>query len=68
MKNKYEINDILTAVGLILNQESSTNVKKKQEIKGPLKLTNEINFTKKKESVPIETENIILQAEEYIKK
>ena len=30
MKNKYEINDILTAVDLILNEESSTKIKKKK--------------------------------------
>ena len=68
MKNKYEINDILTAVDLILNEESSTKIKKKNEVKSPLKLINEVNVTKKNESVPVETENIILQAEKYLKK
>ena len=68
MKNKYEINDILTAVDLILNEESSSNAKKKREVKSPLKLTNEVNIKKKKESLPVETENIILQAEKYLKK
>tara|TARA_B100000945_G_scaffold157732_1_gene126682 strand:- start:1479 stop:1691 length:213 start_codon:yes stop_codon:yes gene_type:complete len=68
MKNKYEINDILTAVDLILNEESSSNAKKKREVKSPLKLTNEVNIKKKKESLPVETENIIQQAEKYLKK
>mgnify|MGYP001253109256 CR=1 FL=1 len=42
--------------------------KKKNEVKSPLKLINEVNVTKKNESVPVETENIILQAEKYLKK
>ena len=53
---------------LILNEESSTKIKKKNEVKSPLKLINEVNVTKKNESVPVETENIILQAEKYLKK
>ncbi len=66
MKNKYKINEILDAVNIILNKKNSVTVKKKETI---LKLVNEIKENKLKvEEIPKTTENIIAQAEKYLKK
>ncbi len=66
MKNKYKINEILDAVNIILNKKNSVTVKKKETI---LKLVNEIKENKLKvEEIPKTTENIIVQAEKYLKK
>ena len=60
MNKKDNIKDILDAVKVILNQDQ------KEE---PLILKKEIVDSKKKSiDVPKNTENIILQAEKYLKK
>ena len=66
MKNKYKINEILDAVNIILNKKNSVTEKKKETI---LKLVDEIKENKLKvEEIPKTTENIIAQAEKYLKK
>ena len=66
MKNKYKINEILDAVNIILNKKNSVTEKKKETI---LKLVDEIKDNKLKvEEIPKTTENIIAQAEKYLKK
>ena len=66
MKNKYKINEILDAVNVILNQKDNITEKKEEttlilddEIK-----ENKVDFDK----IPKTTENIIAQAEKYLKK
>ena len=66
MKNKYKINEILDAVNVILNQKDNITEKKEEttlilddEIK-----ENKVDFDKD----PKTTENIIAQAEKYLKK
>ena len=66
MKNKYKINEILDAVNVILNQKDNITEKKEEttlilvdEIK-----ENKVDFDK----IPKTTENIIVQAEKYLKK
>ena len=66
MKNKYKINEILDAVNIILNKKNSITEKKKETT---LKLVDEIKENKLKvEEIPKTTENIIAQAEKYLKK
>ena len=66
MKNKYRVNEILDAVNVILNQKDNITEKKEEttlilvdEIK-----ENKVDFDK----IPKTTENIIVQAEKYLKK
>ncbi len=69
MNNKYETEDILNAINILLNNKKKEKslILKQDEI--PLKLTNEIkNHKHKIDDVPKDTENIILQAEKYLKK
>ena len=70
MNNRYEVKEILHAVNEILNK---TNNKLHKQIKNveekPLELINEVkNSRKKLQNIPKDTENIILQAEKYLKK
>ena len=66
MKNKYKINEILDAVNIILNHKDKTIEKKKETV---LKLVNEIKENKVNlDEIPKTTENIIAQAEKYLKK
>ena len=58
MNNKYKVKDIIAAVDLLLEGE-----------KNKLKLLHEIKDSKKKlDNIPQNTEKIILQAENYLKK
>ena len=70
MTERYKTKDILDAINIILNKKetvSSANFKDKNE--NTLKLTNEVKDIKKDFSnVPKETEQIILEAEKYLKK
>ena len=66
MKNKYKINEILDAVNVILNQEDNVTEKKKETV---LRLVDEIKENKvNSDEIPKTTENIIAQAEKYLKK
>ena len=66
MKNKYKINEILDAVNVILNHKDKTTEKKKETV---LRLVDEIKENSVKlDEIPKTTENIIAQAEEYLKK
>ena len=72
MKNKYNVKDIIEAIDVLLEQ--NTNGKKfigklKETKIEPLLLVNEVkNFKNKTEIIPRDTENIIVQAEKYLKK
>ena len=66
MKNKFEIDEVLEAVDLLLNNSKKKELKLEKEIDKPLKLTKEL--INKKDNIPQETENIILEAEKYLKK
>ncbi len=66
MKNRYKINEILDAVNIILNQKDKMIEKKKETV---LRLVDEIKDNSVKlDEIPKTTENIIAQAEEYLKK
>ena len=66
MKNKYKINEILDAVNVILNQKDKMTEKKKETV---LRLVDEIKENKVNfDEIPKTTENIIAQAEKYLKK
>ena len=66
MKNKYKINEILDAVNTILNENNNAPKKKKETL---LRLVDEIKEQSVKfEDIPKTTENIIIQAEKYLKK
>ena len=66
MKNKYKINEILDAVNIILNHKDKTIEKKKETV---LRLVDEIKEIKvNSDEIPKTTENIIAQAEKYLKK
>ena len=66
MKNKYKINEILDAVNVILNQKDNVSEKKEETV---LRLVDEIKENKvNSDEIPKTTENIIAQAEKYLKK
>ena len=66
MKNKYKINEILDAVNVILNQKDNVTEKKDEAV---LRLVDEIKENKVDfDKIPKTTENIIAQAEKYLKK
>ena len=66
MKNKYKINEILDAVNVILNQKDNVTEKKDEAV---LRLVDEIKEDKVDfDKIPKTTENIIAQAEKYLKK
>ena len=66
MKNKYKINEILDAVNVILNQKDNVTEKKEETV---LRLVDEIKENKVDfDEIPKTTENIIAQAEKYLKK
>ena len=66
MKNKYKINEILDAVNVILNQKDNITEKKEETV---LRLVDEIKENKVDfDKIPKTTENIIKQAEKYLKK
>tara|TARA_Y100001970_G_scaffold56607_1_gene71695 strand:+ start:2063 stop:2281 length:219 start_codon:yes stop_codon:yes gene_type:complete len=72
MKNKYNVTDIIEAINLLLepniNTKKFTDKLEKPKIE-PLKLVNEIKPSEDKiETIPRDTENIIVQAEKYLKK
>ena len=67
MNKKYPVKEILNAVNLLLKEEEKVLLLKDEE--RVLKLENEINNSKKKmNNIPKNTEKIILQAEQYLKK
>ena len=66
MKNKYKINEILDAVNVILNQKDNVTEKKEETV---FRLVDEIKENKVDfDKIPKTTENIISQAEKYLKK
>tara|TARA_Y100000817_G_C16687352_1_gene468849 strand:+ start:40 stop:249 length:210 start_codon:yes stop_codon:yes gene_type:complete len=69
MSNKYLVKDILEAVDVFLRKKEIKIKSNKKISEEPLKLTNEIKSIKSKNSeLPKDTEDIIAQAEEYLKK
>ena len=66
MKNKFRVNEILDAVNVILNQKDNITEKKEETV---LRLVDEIKENKVDfDKIPKTTENIIAQAEKYLKK
>ena len=66
MKNKYKINEILEAVNVILKHKDKMTEKKKETV---LRLVDEIKENKVNlDEIPKTTENIIAQAEKFLKK
>ena len=66
MKNKYKIDEILDAVNIILDQKNKIKDENKETI---LRLVDEIKQNEAKfDEIPKTTENIIVQAEKYLKK
>ncbi len=66
MKNKYKIDEILDAVNIILDKKNKIKDENKETI---LRLVDEIKQNEVKfDEIPKTTENIIVQAEKYLKK
>ena len=66
MNNKYKINEILDAVNVILSDKDKMTERKKETV---LRLVDEIKENKVNlDEIPKTTENIIVQAEKYLKK
>ena len=66
MDKKYNISEILDAVNVILNQKDNVTEKKEETV---LRLVDEIKENKVDfDKIPKTTENIIAQAEKYLKK
>ena len=66
MKNKFKINEILDAVNVILSDKDKMTEKRKETV---LKLVDEIKENKVNfDEIPKTTENIIAEAEKYLKK
>ena len=66
MNNKYKINEILDAVNVILSDKDKMTERKKETV---LRLVDEIKENKVNlDEIPKTTENIIAQAEKYLKK
>ena len=66
MKNKYKINEILEAVNVILKLKDKMTEKKNVTV---LRLVDEIKENKVNlDEIPKTTENIIAQAEKFLKK
>ena len=66
MKNKYKINEILDAVNVILSDKDNMTERKKETV---FRLVDEIKENKVNlDEIPKTTENIIAQAEKYLKK
>ncbi len=69
MNNKYNIEDVLEAVNLLLKNKKENVLKLVNEPEQPLQLKNEVkNLKQKIDKIPNNTEEIILQAEKYLKK
>ena len=69
MNNKYKILDILEAVNTLLDDNKKKPLKLENVEENPLKLTNQVKSLKTGiHNVPKDTEEIILQAEKYLKK
>ena len=69
MSEKYKMLDILTAVNTLLNDKKEKPLILEDKKEKPLELTDRVeNLKKETNSVPKDTEKIILQAEKYLKK
>tara|TARA_B100001029_G_C15056305_1_gene454656 strand:+ start:518 stop:730 length:213 start_codon:yes stop_codon:yes gene_type:complete len=70
MNKKYESQEILEAVNMLLKSGSNKkSIVLKEDEEKPLELRNEVkNYKSQKNSVPKNTEKIIIQAEKFLKK
>tara|TARA_Y100001970_G_scaffold281629_1_gene392835 strand:- start:861 stop:1070 length:210 start_codon:yes stop_codon:yes gene_type:complete len=69
MNKSYKINDILSAIDILLDNKERKNQNISKKNNEPLVLNNEVDIKKNNLSnVPKDTEKIILQAEKYLKK
>ena len=69
MNKNYKINDILSAIDILLDNKERKNQDISKKNNEPLVLNNEVDIKKNNLSnVPKNTEKIILQAEKYLKK
>tara|TARA_Y100000996_G_scaffold399376_1_gene368356 strand:+ start:1031 stop:1240 length:210 start_codon:yes stop_codon:yes gene_type:complete len=69
MNKNYKINDILSAIDILLDNKERKNQNISKKNNEPLVLNNEVDIKKNNLSnVPKDTEKIILQAEKYLKK
>ena len=69
MNKTYKINDILSAIDILLDNKERKNQNISKKNNEPLVLNNEVDIKKNNLSnVPKDTEKIILQAEKYLKK
>tara|TARA_Y100000816_G_C26057924_1_gene555290 strand:+ start:515 stop:715 length:201 start_codon:yes stop_codon:yes gene_type:complete len=66
MNKYYKIKDILSAIDNLLEDNENKALKLTDEVKEKKPIINKVKEDKNK--VPNETENIILQAEKYLKK
>ena len=70
MNKKYESQEILEAVNMLLKIGSNKkSIVLKEDEEKPLELRNEVkNYESQKNSVPKNTEKIIIQAQKFLKK
>ena len=66
MNKYYKIKDILSAIDNLLEDNENKALKLTDEVKEKKPIINKVKEDRNK--VPNETENIILQAEKYLKK
>ena len=66
MNKYYKIKDILSAIDNLLEDNENKALKLTDEVKEKKPIINKVKEDKNK--VPNDTENIILQAEKYLKK
>ena len=69
MNDEYKIPDILEAVDILLNNKKEKPLILEDDNEKPLRLTDQIKDYKiESNTIPKDTEKIIVEAEKYIKK
>lgn len=69
MHKNYQVKEILSAIETLLSGDKKVVLSKNADSEKPLVLKNEIKSSKRKiDDVPKNTEDIIVQAEKYLKR
>ena len=69
MNKNYQVKEILSAIETLLSSDKKVVLNKNTDSEKPLVLKKEIKSSKRKiDDVPQNTEDIIIQAEKYLKR
>tara|TARA_B100000945_G_scaffold178522_1_gene143200 strand:+ start:1327 stop:1536 length:210 start_codon:yes stop_codon:yes gene_type:complete len=69
MNKNYQVKEILSAIEILLSGDKKVVLSKNADSEKPLVLKKEIKSSKRKiDDVPQNTEDIIIQAEKYLKR